>query len=631
MRKLVRCAFLLVPICLATLCGAQQWSGILDPTRAINWSGAGVGGIPPRTTICATVAASACSNGSADCTTTIQNALKACSAGQAVSLGPGTFLISSSLSVPSNVTLRGSGADQTILNAKGSANAPVQLGTGGVTTTDVNNSVSITGGATAGSQNITVSNASGISIGKYIMVTELNDSSFVTINGGEGSCTWCDGYWNGARARGQIVQVTAVSGNSVSFTPALYSAYSHTPLATYFSASAVYAGVENLQVMENNTGYTAGFYMGGCAYCWIKGVEVNYTDGDFVQVHWGYHDEIRDSYFSNAFNHSPGSTDSDVFIVDKTSASLVENNIVERAHVSLMLNWGAAGNVVAYNYTEGEFDAGSTNFVIGGISMHGAHPQFNLVEGNVADQIYADQVWGSSSHNTTFRNWFEGTTRACNPTSGRGTINCSGTSGWWPFQASRAEQIGALSTYFNFVGDIAGSANQQNLTAYGNSTSHVAILLSPANRIYDTTNYNMTFGYGESSDDGTGPGIDSTNPWKTALLYNVYTYSNTTTNCDSNGASSTCTATLPPSFYLSSKPSWWGTLAYPAIGPDITGAPGGNGHANLIPAQNCYLNVMKGTEGGAGGPLTFNANTCYGGGGTGSGPAAPTGVKVVVH
>lgn len=616
---------------------SQAWSGILSPTRAIDWTIAGVGGIPARATNCTTIAASACSNGTADCTTTIQNALNACASGQTVSLGSGTFLINSSIKVPANVTLRGAGANQTILNVKGTSGAPVNLGTGGVTSSNVSQSVSITGGNTQGSTSITVSSATNIAVGKYLLITELNDSTYVTIAGGEGNCTWCDAWWSGTRSRGQIVEVTSVSGTTIGIAPALYSAYPNTPLATPFAASAKYAGVENLQVYANNTGYAADFILNGCMYCWLKGVEANYSDGDFVQVHWGYRDEIRDSYFSNAYVHSPGATDSDVFIVDKTSATLVENNIVERSHVSIMFDWGSAGNVVSYNYTHGEFDAGSTNFVIGGISMHGAHPQFNLMEGNVSDQYYPDQVWGSSSHNTSFRNWWEGTTRACNPLSGRGTVSCSGTSGWWPFQASRAVQVGHLSTSFNFVGDVAGGANQNALTSFGNATTHVGILQYPSNRSYDSTNYNMTFGYGESGDDGvSGDGCSGstvspchgTAPYTTALIYKVFTFANSATNCFSNGASSTCSATLPASFYLSAKPAWWGTGPFPAIGPDVTGGPNAGGHVYNIPAQTCYLTTMGGSEGGTNSPLSFNANTCYG---STPGPSAPSSLNSVVN
>jgi hypothetical protein len=45
--------------------------------------------------------------------------------------------------------------------------------------------------------------------------------------------------------------------------------------ASPFLANESNAGVENLQVYANDTGYTSGFYMGGCVGCWIKGVESN--------------------------------------------------------------------------------------------------------------------------------------------------------------------------------------------------------------------------------------------------------------------------------------------------------------------------------------------------------------------
>src|SRR5206468_10462431 len=137
-----------------------------------------------------------------------------------------------------------------------------------------------------------------------------------------------------------------------------------------------------------------------------------------------YRDEIRDSYFSNAYNHGPGGTDSDVLLTDKTTASLVQNNIVERAHVAIMAKDGAAGDVIAYNYTHGEFKSASPNYAAGGIDFHGAHTQFVLMEGNVTRGIGADQTWGSASHGTVFRNWLTGTTVACNPLTGRAAVVC---------------------------------------------------------------------------------------------------------------------------------------------------------------------------------------------------------------
>jgi hypothetical protein len=47
---------------------------------------------------------------------------------------------------------------------------------------------------------------------------------------------------------------------------------------------------------------------------------------------------------------------------------------------------------------------------------------------------------------------------------------------------------------------------------------------------------------------------------------------------------------LPASFYLPGKPSWWGAVPWPAIGPDVTGGTDPTGHVYANPAEACYKN-----------------------------------------
>lgn len=607
---------------------AQVWAPILDSSQAINWSNSGVGGIPARTTNCANLTSSAT-------VTQINAALTSCPSGQTVYLAAGTYKVTGTINIPSNVTLRGAGANQTILSATGSGSNVITLGSQPVSYSPV----TIAGGASAGSTTLTMSSASGIQTGMYLAVAETNNSNYVSVNGSEGQCTWCDGWTStGSLARGQIVAVTGVNGNSVTIAPGLYSGYTNSPIAVPFTMSASYAGVENLQVYANNTGYGSNFGMSSCAYCWIKGVESNYTDGDHVEDYWGYRDEIRDSYFSNAFLHEPGTHDSCIQIADKTSATLVENNIIERAHQSVILEWGAAGNVIAYNYTMGEFDSGATNVLIGGIDYHGAHPQFNLLEGNVVTSIYYDSVWGTSSHSTAFRNWVVGTNMICTPYSGRGTVSCSAGNGHYGFQAARAITISYLSTLDNFVGNVIGSSQMQSLMGYSSALSQTASVEYPAARSYDAVAYGISIGYGEAGDDGTDSGCSGgTAPCHLAGTSATDLFTGNFNNINGStpwvGGSA---VTLPASFYLSAKPSWWGSMPYPATGPDVAGGTGPSGKSYGNPARNCYLNVMHGTDGGSGSPLSFNASTCYSSSaGTGTtaptAPSAPQGLTAVVH
>src|SRR5579863_2742598 len=68
------------------------WSGLIAPNRAIDWSQAGAGAIPSRTTICTTLNSSAPP-------TAVASALAACPSGQTVMLAAGTYNWSSSLIV----------------------------------------------------------------------------------------------------------------------------------------------------------------------------------------------------------------------------------------------------------------------------------------------------------------------------------------------------------------------------------------------------------------------------------------------------------------------------------------------------------------------------------------------------
>ncbi len=70
---------------------AQTWSGILDPTRATDWSGAGAGTIPARATLCSTLGMAGQAPTFVQSVTVAQinSALRAARAGQTVLLEPG--------------------------------------------------------------------------------------------------------------------------------------------------------------------------------------------------------------------------------------------------------------------------------------------------------------------------------------------------------------------------------------------------------------------------------------------------------------------------------------------------------------------------------------------------------------
>src|SRR5438067_6010986 len=162
--------FPLILLSLSLCSYAQLWSGILDTSRAIDWNKAGViGGIPNRTTICATLNPGATAS-------QINSAIAACPSGQVVKLNAGTYSLSGGIvfSNKSNVTLRGAGPDQTILafsaggGCAGWSGADVCLmttDTGDAGDQNYSNAASWTAGYSVGTSYITLGSISKGSIG----------------------------------------------------------------------------------------------------------------------------------------------------------------------------------------------------------------------------------------------------------------------------------------------------------------------------------------------------------------------------------------------------------------------------------------------------------------------------------
>jgi Pectate lyase superfamily protein len=589
MRSRTMVALPLLMLMLSPFSQAQLWKPILSPGQAIDWSSAGVGGIPARNTKCAIVFPPATF-------TEINTALASCPGGDAVYLAAGTYSITGTIRVPSNVTLRGAGASLTILNATGGSGGDViSLGSGSASY----NPVGIRRGKTAGSSSIEVGNASDISLGRLLVIAEMNVGGRVPAQRSEKDSSWCDGGMAGTRGleRGQIVAVTGVNGTRVTISPGLYSTYRNTSVAIPFSMSEAYAGVEDLQVYANNSGYAANFGISKCAYCWIKGVESSDTGGDHVEVDWGYHDEVRDSFFLGDVPPAPGTHDSDIHIALNTTASLVENNIVVLG--SLTLGSGAAGNVVSYNYWAGESDSDSTDAAIGGIDLRGEHLQFNLLEGNVLSTMYSDPVSFASGRTTAYRNWMIGGRLICGSIGGHDTVNCMDPKSRYGIQATRTAENLHPEAGPNLVGNVVGIAQRQFPVDSSSLLVEKASAEYPHRRDDDAGVDGSSSDYLELRDDGA--------------------------NIQAKGVGQT----LPATFYLSCKPSWWRSVPFPATGPDVTGGLGPEGHSYGNPAQACYFRVMGGSDEAVGRPLTFDAGRCYGTGRPA--PKAPTGLTANAH
>jgi len=628
---------------------AQQWSGILSPSRAIDWSTAGVaGGIPGRTTICTTlgVAGQLASFAQSVGLAQVNSAIASCPSGQTVLLNPGTYMLTSGITLgASNVTLRGSGADQTILVTGGggvgcwgpAANICVQGSfswSGGPqnTATWTGTTEGGPGVYPRGATHVTLSSVANLAVGSTIILDQDDDAADgfpaagdIFVCGVAGFCVG-QGTHAGRAGRGQqqTVTVTGISGTTVTISPGLAMPNwrsSQNPGAWWASTVVSGVGIENL-TLDNSAGL--GALCSGCGNvtffnavnCWIKGVrsiEHNGTGGVPMQSHVRLiqtsQSTVQDSYFYGSDNSSQ-SYGIEPF---ESSNLLIQNNICQHVTACNIPNGPDSGSVIAYNFVIDDnytANGSATNWMQTGL-WHEIGQTMELYEGNSELGFGVDNIHGTHHFGTYFRNHYYGDI--------------------WnnPIKTNNTElvRLWKYARFFNIIGNVLGRTSDNYYNAY------------------QGTNPTSIFYVNGDSDGENGESL-ANDPRVAATLMRWGNYDTVTGTARFSASEVPSTITnysnpvpastaLPPSFYLSGKPSWWvfpsGTPApFPAIGPDVAGGNGPAGHSYYIPAENCWYNVMHGVV-GVSGLLNFNANSCYYPNGSTAQPAPPSNLQVVIH
>jgi hypothetical protein len=681
---------------------AQLWNGVISPKRGVDWSIAGIpGGLPDGNwTQCgATIAPY---SGSA---TTINNALASCGANHYVSLGAGTFVLSSSIVFPNSghVVLRGAGANATFIQFNGSASACNGTGAiicvmssdgtypGGSTT-----AVNWTGGYAQGANQITLSSVSGITPNKTLLFLNQCDTGFsgssctgsAVDNGGYFVCaqqfngsTGCstsgpDGAtWRANAYQQEVVTVTAINpGNCGATCVSISQPLKHPNWAASQSPQAVLIqpvvqnGIENLAIdalASGSKGQTAiGFQ--NAYQCWVSGVKMSNIYEFGVYALGASHLLIQHNYLF----HSNGHPDAYAIRISWGGDDLVQNNIVQQWKNTTANDGPSSGDVFAYNFSVNQIVPSPSDFMWGAYWAHSAGDDFELWEGNVGTQQQNDNVHGSHLNQTKFRNFLLGWESCANGNCGSAVKGTSGS-------ATSAMIDSSNVRYAHNIGNVLGTpgftTTYQTTTPFSGASSFTIGAggtnspTTPADPLVASTmlrwgNYDVATGTVRWCGNSSNTGWASTCSGVSEVPTAAPSYPNSVPTVGDTGAGQ---SPLPPSFYLSSKPAWFGSTPWPAIGPDVAsgnigqcsgllnvsggfdGLPvlttlqcGGTstktaawgGHVNANPAMSCYLTVMGGRPDGTGTVLPFNPFTCYGlGNPPPQGPPAPASLATIVN
>ena len=487
--------------------GSGLWAGVLAPSRAINWSNSGVvGGIPARTNICSTLMSSAT-------TAPINAAIVSCSTvgGGVVLLSAGTYSSATggfSFNGASNVTVRGAGANQTILAPTSSA-----ITVGSADTNWRGNPENLTtwsvpafpsGKYPQGTSQITLAKVANLKVGNPIILDQLDPT---TDNGGilvsqattaqQRSCSWCHrslqhtqgssqsmrGPSNGACAgnatcwsQEQIVTVTSCNGVTtlgaacsgsnvvVGISSGLEMpnwTSTQTPEAWWALSPALNDGVEDLSVNLANCPGCDGLNFFNAQNSWVKGVSVTNSSGEgMLRIEYGNHISIVNNYMALSAGGT-GSYGADAF---SATDCLIANNIMQGVTTPQISNGTTSGCVFAYNYSINGYFSSGPGYNIPAHGDHGSGVGMVLVEGNIANGATADVIHGTTNLNTHFRNFFTGTQPACYASG-----SSYATSSYEVCNNNvEPELVLAFHRFYNLIGNILGTTNTN--TTYETST-----------------------------------------------------------------------------------------------------------------------------------------------------------------
>lgn len=606
-------AFLIVLLSLGftTPALAQNWSGILAPARATDWSTAGAGTtMVTRTTVCASLTSTATA-------AQINSAIQACPAGQVVSLAAGTYTIGSpgiTFAGKSNVTLRGAGANSTFLNFTGSntcggtgtagaicvspASPQFIVGAGG-------QNASWTAGYAQGSSTITISTKAGLVVGAMMVIGQARDASdtgnvYVCTNSTCSNGSGSESFGSG-RGQGTIVFVTSIPGTAcpcaIGITPALRMPNwrsGQSPNVQYETNTHISGvGIENLSVNYDGVQVIHGISFYQASHSWIKGVRsvnpgVSGSAAKHVRLVAASQITIRDSYFWGGKDHTAESYGIAPLGV---SNLLVENNIFQYI-TSPIVNEGNEGSVFAYNYSIDDLFSDGT-WAQASWYHHSNSNNYLLWESNDGFGLTADIHAGGAFFITAFRN------RAL----GKEGVNNSQTV---PIH------LYGFNRYENIIGNVLGD------NAYHTTYQTRAGLESEAN-----CNFSI-YALGWGGNCGAGGPLNDSLVNTTLMRWGNYDTVNDATRFVSSEVPSglslyanpvPTTQALPATFYLDGKPQFYflNSVPWPTIGPDVTGGsePNVGGHNAKIPARRCFEN-LGGAFGQRTSALPFDAQSCYG-------------------
>ncbi|MEO1260653.1 MAG: T9SS type A sorting domain-containing protein [Bacteroidota bacterium] len=301
----------------------------------------------------------------------------------------GNYFFDQAISLSTGQVLKGASAEETVFSFDLNGE---------------NDAIEISGNVTSVRSNINADNPEALnnfsveSVGAFhaddFIRIQFDDSQLVT-------SSWAE------KSTGQVLKILGFGGDKI-VTSNLIRRAIHLSENPYVEKidPVQFAGIECLHIerLDMTMVQTSNILLEFAANCWVKGVSSHNGNFAHVELENCAHVHVTGCHFKDAFNYGSGGQGYGVVLEFNTSDCLVDNNVFDHLRHSMLLQAGANGNVLSYNYSINPFwnEVGLPEDSAGDLVLHGNYPYLNLFEGNVVQNIVIDDSHGANGAGNMF-------------------------------------------------------------------------------------------------------------------------------------------------------------------------------------------------------------------------------------
>jgi hypothetical protein len=262
---------------------------------------------------------------------------------------------------------------------------------------EINTNYTITYPLIQGQQKLFVNQPQMFAAGDFIRLAPFDDSLLV-------NNSWA------YHSTGQIFQILEINGDSLLLNKPFRRSYNGNNLPVIYKLSPrhqVHIKCIKIERLDTTTSQSSNIYINSAADCSISGIESHYCNFAHIVIQNSIRITVENSFFKDAYSYGSGGKGYGIMLQSTSGDCFIHQNNFEHLRHSMILQSGANGNVLAYNYS---IDPYWTETILpsnsaGDLVLHGNYVYMNLLESNVVQNIVIDNSHGiNGPFNTFYRN-----------------------------------------------------------------------------------------------------------------------------------------------------------------------------------------------------------------------------------